>query len=381
MKIKVNYDKLSKGLLYTIKGVSLKPNIPVLSNVLLNAKDNGLFIVTTNLETMIKMWIPGIVEEEGSTTVSAKFLTDFILASKSDNVSIELNDTVVKVITDVSKATFLTIPTSEFPPVTDKTDSNKLFSIDAKDFVESIEKVSFACSTDYSIGKIQQTGIFIDMREDEFIDFVGLDGIRLSIRSCKVFDLNTDLLQKGFIVPSKYLLELSKIVSDYGDVERVDFFIDSSFTQLTAKVEDLQLDIRLIEGEYPNFRKIIPTEKILTIKIPKKKMEDALKVISTFAKSSLSFKTNFDFYVENLEIVMSSSVSDIGENESRIEVESLLGESNFFTAYNLKLLQEAVNHIKSDFILFESNGPLTPTVLKDIDDKNFMHLLMPLRRD
>ncbi|MCS7317411.1 MAG: DNA polymerase III subunit beta [Candidatus Dojkabacteria bacterium] len=381
MRVKLNYDKFNKALSYTIKAVANKTNIPILNNVLLETKNNGLVITTTNLEIAIQMWIPGIVDTEGSITVNARFLTDFISASKSDNVNLEIDGNILKVITNLSSGSFITMPSSDFPKTSLNHNILNIFSIDKDTLISSIDKVSFACSNDFSIGKIQQTGIFIEKQDDFKINIVGLDGFRLSLKTLEPLKINKDVFEKGIIIPAKYLVELVRILEDYQEVDIVDFFIDDKKTLLIAKFEDTEFKIRLLEGEYPDFKRIMPKDKILSIEVNKKRLEDAIRIINTFAKGTVSFKTNFDFDSVDSSIKLSAVVPEIGENQSVVPVNILLGDNNFLTAYNLRFLQDVISHIKGELVYIESNGPLAPTVIKDSSDTNFIHLLMPLRRE
>ena len=198
MKITLNHEKLSKLLNYASKAVSSKPNIPILSNVKLDVTKNDLKLSATNLDMGINVWIPGVVETEGSITVSAKFLADFVSASTSDNVELELKDTVLQVKTSKSKANFNTIPATEFP-VLPKVTETKFFSIESKELLKSLDKVIFSCSTDMSPGKIQQTGVLFEVvseNDKDSLYMVGLDGFRLSKRKIKVKELNKELTEK-----------------------------------------------------------------------------------------------------------------------------------------------------------------------------------------
>lgn len=380
MKITVNYSKLAQALLYTSRSVSSKPNIPILSNVLIDSKDGGISLVATNLEMMIYMWIPGIVEEEGKTTVSAKYLSDFVSASKSDNVQINLASNLLKVTTEKSKASFNTIDPAEYPALA-LSDKIKLFTMDSEEFLNSMDKVLFACSTDFSISKIQQTGVYLEIKGEDEINFVGLDGVRLSMRHSKVRDLNSEVMLNGLIVPAKYFSEFSKIIQDMQEVVEIEFYLSSNKTQIIMKVEDLEFSIRLLEGTYPDYKKILPDSYLFGFNVSKPVLDNALKIANTFARGNVTFKTLFDLDLENSQVTLRSSVSEVGENESKFEVQDLEGETDFNSAYNLKLLQDIVNHVKSDTIRFETKSSVGATVFKDLKDSNFIHLLMPLRRE
>ncbi|MEP7103951.1 MAG: DNA polymerase III subunit beta [Candidatus Dojkabacteria bacterium] len=383
MKITLNHEKLSKLLNYASRAVSSKPNIPILSNVKLDVTKNDLKLSATNLDMGINVWIPGVVETEGSITVSAKFLADFVSASTSDNVELELKDTVLNVKTSKSKANFNTIPAAEYP-VLPKVTETKFFSIDSEELLKSLDKVIFSCSTDMSPGKIQQTGVLFEVSADEdskSINLIGLDGFRLSKREIKVKELNKELTTQQIIVPAKYLQEMMKIVSDMSEVEAVDVYLSENKSQIIFKIEEIEFSVRLLEGPYPDYKRILPDSSSYTFDVEKKEFESAIKVISTFARSNLAYKTLFDLDLENKQVKLKSSVADVGENETIIQVENIEGESDLNAAYNLRYLQDIVAHISGDKLKFETKGALSASVFRDLGDEKFMHLLMPLRRE
>jgi DNA polymerase-3 subunit beta len=382
MRITLNHNKLSKSLQYTSRAVSAKPNIPVLSNVLMEVTKTDLKLSATNLDMGINVWIPGKVEEEGKVTVSAKYIADFVTASFEDKVDIELKENVLNVKTTKSKANFSTIPASEFPVLPAIT-NEPLFSISASEFVTSMEKVVFACSTDMSAGKIQQTGVLFEFSEsdkDEVV-FIGLDGFRLSKRTSKIKGLNKDSLKDQIIVPARYLTEVVKIVQDYTELEDISVYLSENKSQIIFKFEEVELSVRLIEGPYPDYKRIMPDGASYTFEVKKTDLEEGIKIVNTFARSNLSNKTLFDFDVENSVVKLRSSVAEVGENETVIPVANVDAAGDMNAAYNLKFILDVVTHIKGENIKFETKGPLSPSVFKDKNDAKFVHLLMPLRRD
>lgn len=381
MEIKLNHTNLAKSLQYTSRAVSAKPNIPVLSNVLLDVTKNGLKLSATNLDMGINVWIPGLVDHEGKITVSAKFISDFVSASSGDNVELKLDGSVVTVKTDKSKANFNTILANEFP-VLPEISETPLFKISAKEFMTSMDKVIFSCSTDMSIGKIQQSGVLFELnKEDSEVIFVGLDGFRLSKRNAKVKDLAETLPTEQIIVPAKYLAEVQKIASDYVDLDEIEVYLSKNNSQIIFKFEEIEFSIRLIEGPYPEYKRILPDSASFTFEVKRGDLENAIKVVNTFARSNLGYKTLFDLDLENSAIKLKSIVAEVGENESIVNVTEVQADTDLNTSYNLKFIQDVVSHIKGDTIIFETKGPLAASVFKDKADARFIHLLMPLRRE
>ncbi len=381
MNIRLKHQKLAKALQYVSRSVSSKPNIPVLSNVLLQVNKSGLKLTSTNLEMGINMWIPGIVESEGSITVSAKFISDFVNASLGENVELNLDGNLVLVTTDNSKANFNTIPSSEFPVLPESSDT-PLFKIKASELLQSLDKVIFSASTDISVGKVQQSGVLFNLnKENSEISLVALDGFRLSKRDSKVKFGEEELSDTELIIPSKALSELQKILLDLIDLDEIECFLSQNKALVIFKFEDIEYSVRLIEGPYPDFNRIMPDSYSYTFEVNKNELDSAIKVVNTFARSNLGYKTLFDLDLENSVIRIKSVVSDIGDNESVVKVESLEGDSDLNSSYNLRYISDIVSHIKGDTIIFETKGPMAASVFKDKSDPKYVHLLMPLRRD
>lgn len=385
MRITLNHQKLAKSLQYTSRAVSVKPNIPVLSNVLMEVTKTDLKLSATNLDMGINVWIPGKVDVEGKVTVSAKYIADFVSASSSDKVDIELKENVLNVKTSHSKANFATIPFSEFPVLPNIT-NEPLFNVSASEFITSMDKVIFSCSTDMSAGKIQQSGVLFEFEEGNDADssevaFVGLDGFRLSKRTARIKNFNKSLIEGEIIVPARYLGEVSKIVQDYPELEELQVFLSENKSQIIFKFDEIEISIRLIEGPYPDYKRIMPDSPAFSFEVKRSDLEEAIKVINTFARSNLSNKTLLDFDIENSAIRLRSSVAEVGENETEVQVASPDGSGDMNAAYNLRFIQDVVSHIKGENIKFETKGPLSPSVFKDKSDVRFIHLLMPLRRE
>jgi DNA polymerase-3 subunit beta len=383
MKIILNHTKLAKALSYTSRAVSAKPNIPILSNVLVDVDNGNLKLSATNLDMGINMWISGQVEADGKVTINAKYISDFVSAASSDTDKIEMNlvDNNVLIKTENSKASFNIIPAEEYP-VLPKVSETPIFKINANDFISSMEKVIFACSTDLSAGRIQYSGVLFEInKENNEITFVGLDGFRLSKRVIQLKGLQENIQKEEIIVPSRYLGELTKILQDYHNIDEVEVFLSENNSQIIFKFDDIEFSIRLLEGPYPEYKKTLPDSSVFSFEVKKKDIENAIKIANTFARGNLGNRTLFDFDLETSKLTLKSTVAEIGEGESVVIVSNAQGESDLRTAYTLRYLQDLVNHIKGDTMIFETKGQLAASIFKDKDDSQFLHLIMPMRRE
>lgn len=381
--ITLNHQKLAKALTYASKAVVQKPTIPILSNLLIRVKDSQLNIAATNLEMGISMWIPGSSEEDFSSTVNAKLISEFVNATSSqdENIILKNSESQVLVNTKQAKANFAVMPGEDFP-VLPKSSEKPIFTITMLDLIKTINKVVYACAAEGNAAKVQYTGILFEFNiEDSKVSFIGLDGFRLSKKDVKVKNLEIPETLKSVIVPAKYLADLSRILLDYSDIQSVDIYMSENNAQIIFKFGDVEFSIRLIEGPFSDYKKILPSQYVYQFEIKKSELDNALKVINTFAKGNLGNKVYVDFDLESATLKFASSSESLGDGEVVINVSDPSGANDLKSAYTLKYLQDFVAHSESEKIIFETVSQATPTVLKDANDKDFLHLVMPIRRD
>lgn len=379
MKIKIQQTKLAKALNYVSRAVSQKPNIPVLSNVLMVVNRDQLQLSATNLDMGINMWVPGVAEDDGKVTASGKFLTDFIAAAGGERVDISLTNDVLHVNNEDAKAEFNTIPANEFP-VLPRVEGESFLTIKTVELINGLEKAIFACATDVTTSRIQLTGVLFELEQDkqDIITFVGLNGFRLSRKTAVISRASTEAMQ--LIVPARPLQELVKILNSE-DVEEVQVYLSSNRSQIIFKIEDIELSIRLLEGPYPEYRSVLPTEHSYSFEVDKGEFERALKVVNTFARSAFGSRVYWDLDLETGTLLMHTSVTDLGRNEVRISVQNASGNHDLKDAYGLQFLLDMVNHMSGSTIRFETKEALLPALFKDKDDKDYVHLIMPMARE
>lgn len=378
MLITLKQAKLSRALSYVSKGVSTKPNIPVLSNILLEVDQGTLRLSSTNLDMGINMWIAGQVQSEGGVTVAAKTFTDFVAEMVDDKVTLTVDKNVLTVASDNAQAEFQTIPATEFP-ILPKLSGEPVLSVASDQLVAALAKVIFACSTDNSPGKSQQTGVYFELQEGESqLTLVGLDGYRLSAKKLKV--KRTGEAAFSAIVPGRPLLELSKILQSEVEIDSVELYINSTKSQALFKFGEIEFSIRLLEGPFPDYKKVMPSDFAYSCEMSKREFEQGIRIINTFARSVLGSRSNFDLDPDSGIVTLSSSVTDLGSNETKIKAANITGEL-LKSAYNLRYISDMAGVIEGEKIIFQTKSPLAAAVFQDSGDPDFLHIIMPLRRE
>jgi len=373
MKISLIQEHLAKALIYINKAVSTRPNIPVLANVLLETEKGRLKLSATNLEIGINTWIGATISEGGKVTVSAKLLSDFVNSLKPGKLEIEQSNQKLVVKSVDNKAEFYVIPADDFPTIPEK-EGSPIFQINAAEFADAIARTAFAAGTDESRPVL--TGILMEATKKE-LTMVAVDGFRLSRKKLKL----SEEIEKGIseIIPARALIEVERLVRDIDDEkETMDVYLLGNKNQMLFKTNDIELSTRLIEGKFPNYKQIIPTEKSLSFVIEKSEMVDMLKVVNIFARNVVGNKARYKVDAEKQELSLSANVIDVGNNESTIKINKVEGD-DLETGYNAMFLKDMIGSIYSDKVIFETNGSTSPGVFLDAEDKNFLHIVMPMR--
>jgi DNA polymerase-3 subunit beta len=374
MKVSLIQENLAKALLYINKAVSSRPNIPILANVLLETEKGKLKLSATNLDIGISTWIGATVEEEGKVTVSARMLSDFVNSLKKGKIELLQQGQTLVVKSVDNFAEFYIIPAEDFPRVP-QLEGDALLEINAPLLAETFTKTAFAASTDESRPVL--TGLLFKGFKKK-LTIVGVDGFRLSK---KEIALEEDLGSKDFeeIVPARAVSEVENLVKDIsGKDDKVKIYLLGNKNQMLFKVGDVELSTRLIEGKFPEYENILPKDHKIEFKAEKTDFADMLKVVSIFARNVVGNKTKFSVEGSESKLKLATSVIDIGNNESEIKIKELEGE-DFETAFNVKFLQDMVNTISGDILIFRTNGPTAPGVFIDPKDKDFVHVVMPMR--
>jgi len=374
MKATLIQENLAKALVHINKAVSNRPNIPVLANVLIEAQKGMLKLSSTNLEMGISMWIGANIAEEGKVTVSAKLLSEFVNSIKPGKIDLVEENQMLEVNSVDNKAEFFIIPADDFPRVPEPEGQN-IIEVNALQFADAVNLTVFAAGTDDSRPVL--TGILMESKEKE-LTLVGVDGFRLSRKKLK---LEKVVKIENFkeIVPAKTLKEMESILRDVAEEKDViKIYYLGTKNQLLFKVNDLELSTRLIEGDFPDYEKIIPKEKILRFEMDKEEFGNALKVVSIFARNVIGNKTRFKIDATAKKTILSANVVDIGKNDSSLKIDAIQGD-DMETGFNVRFLMDIANVIKSKKIVFETNGPTAPGVFVNPEDLDFTHIVMPMR--
>ena len=370
MKVSFLSENINKKISFVNHAVSNRSQLPILLNLLLLAKKGKFFISATDLEIGIEISVPASIEEDGGTTVPAKTFYELLGNISKGKITLYTKNNSLFFEADKIKTVFQTISPEEFPKIYDER-GDGIATIDNKTLVGDLPRVVLAAAND--VGRPALSGVLIKKEEKGggFL-MVATDGYRLSLKKGKGSEkLAGKKDQESLLVPARLIRELVSVKDWAGDIE---IYSSSGNNQILFFLEDAVLVGRLIEAEFPNYEKIIPSDFSTRVVTDREEFQKAVKTCSIFAREAANI---IKLSLEKGKIVVSASAPSLGETS--VDVEAVLdGEENEI-AFNARYLLEFLGSVNSEKIIFEMTGPLNPGVFKLDDDKDFLHIIMPIR--
>lgn len=365
MKLTLLSENLQKALSLVGHALSSRNQLPILSQTLIETRNGELFFQTTDLEIGIETKIAANITEEGAVAVPAKVLSELVNTLPQEKISLESTEGKLQIIGKKTKASIQTAPKEEFPELYQEL-GEKTLSFPKKTFKEMLEKVVFSASIESTRPAL--TGLLIKKTEEGTI-FVATDGYRLSLQVVQK-EKNFGDMKQPLILPARILREAFSLNQE----EEIELFVLPKNNQAIFLQENTKIIGRLIEGEFPNYEKILPTDMSTKFTADREELLKAVKTCAIFARESANIIT-FSFQKEK--VIVSGRSNSLGEDI--VEVEGrLTGEENEI-AFNGRYLLDVLGTLTDSEISFEMTGPLNPGVFKIPANPQFLHLIMPIR--
>ncbi len=370
MKVICPQDNLSRGLAVVARAVSTRSTMPILSNVLLATDGSRLRLAATNLELSINCWVEAEVIEEGRVAVPARLLQEFVNSLPSAPVQMVLNpaNRVVKMHCLRTDGNIRGVSADEFPAIPTVEDG-AVFRQPAHLLKEMINQVAIAAATDDS--RPIFTGVLTTLGPT--LSMVAADGFRLGLRSAELE--GGPETETTLIIPAKSLLELARILPDgKGQDEMVEIALSPNKNQVIFRTASVELVSRLIEGQFPNYKQIMPKEWKTQVIVPTSEFLNAAKTASFFARDSANIVR---LHFESGEMAVRAESTELGDNESKIDA-IVEGEQSADIAFNAKYLTDALNVVESEQIKLEITSAGAPGVIRPVDSTDYVHIIMPM---
>jgi DNA polymerase-3 subunit beta len=375
MKVTVLQEDLSKGLSVVGRVVASRGQLPVLSNVLLEASGEGLRLSATNLEIGMRMGVGGKTTEDGAVTVPAKNLSEFVNSLSSGPVELQTEGDKLKIGAGKFGATFAGIGAAEFPALPERDKDAKIQGVKVeRRVVEEIgREVAYAAATDESRPVL--TGIRLQISGDSLV-VVGTDGFRMSRKIIKFQILGGsgqfDQLD-GLIIPARTILELARIVGE-GQKEKIEIEVASGSNQIIFGGDKVELISRVLEGNFPDVAKIVSTEYKSQIIVDREELVRAVRAAAIFARDNNNI---IRLNVQGSMLKVKATASQTGESEIEVEVESEGEEVEI--AFNYRYVMDFLNSVSDERVIMQTNGSLAPGVWRVEKREDLLHLIMPVR--
>lgn len=372
MKVTVNQQQLAHGLSIVSRAVSPRSTLPVLANVLFATDEGRLRLSATNLELGITCWIGAQIGEEGAVTIPARTIADLVGTLPNDNVTLSLDTRTQTLnvrcganITDIKG-----IDAQEFPPVP-VPDLTEGIEINVTDFKEMVQQVAFAASTDEARPVLQ--GVLLTVNESE-ITMAATDGFRISVRKAALSAAAPRPVTA--IIPARALSELARIAADGEQV--VTMVIPPGRGQVLFHLKDAELVSQLIEGNFPDYKVIVPRSFKTHTVVAVNEFLKACKQAEIIAREGNNVVRLNILPGSDLPGRLEISAQSEETGSSEVVVDATVDGVGLVIAFNVRYLREVLDVIRTPSVAIETNANNTPALIHPIGDENFQHVIMPM---
>lgn len=371
MKVRCERENLIKGIQTVARGVSSKNTIQILNGILITAKDNELIFNSTDLEIAIEYRDEMIIEEEGSIVIPGKYFSDIVRKLPNTEILLISENNTLKILYNNSEININGYDGEEFPLLPELDGSIK-GNMDYDILKEIVKITSIAVSYDES--RPVFTGILMQINDNK-INFVATDTHRLALKE-SVWMIDSDLKEGSFIVPNRVLQEVTKVQAD--DNELVEIVISDK--QIKFAIGNTIIVSRLIEGQYPMYKQVIPgANKVKTVSYV-----DNQILLETLDRASIMVKDQYKERSGNVRLSVEDNVMNINSNSpelGKIHEEILVhteGE-NIDLSLNSRYLMDVLKVIDSDIIKIDFTGNVSPIIIRMKDDDSYLYLALPIK--
>lgn len=369
MHFQISRDAFYKAISKVQGIVEKKHTIPILANVLIETEDENIIITATDLEVGLKSKFKADIQKKGKVTISAKKLFEIIKELPDENIDFRTKENFwVEINCANSNFNLVGLSPDEFPKFPDIKDKSNVIE---KDLIsEMIEKTIFSVSNDET--KFNLTGIFVKTEDIEKnnLSFISTDGHRLSIIKRNMSDNWSNIYQNGFILPKKGILELKRNIENTNE----NLEIGLSDNNFYVKNNDTQLIMRIIDGEFPDYKRVIPEEGSNSAIIDREEFFYALKRISVLSsEKSKGIKIN----LTKNSLLLTSSNPDLGEAKETLNIN--YNGDDISIGFNARYILDILQVIREKRIILNLKDNISPVRISPEEDEDYLSVIMPMR--
>jgi DNA polymerase-3 subunit beta len=373
MKLSCLQENLNRGLGIVGRAVATKTTLPITNNVLLATDEGRLKLVATNLEMAISCWIGVKIEDEGSITVPARLLTEFVSSLPSDTISMQLSPQTKTLGLKCARfeARISGIDAKEFPPIP-SVDEGVATSVEVEALRKAINHVAFAAATEESRPVL--TGVSAKF-EGKTLTLAAADGFRLAVYTLPIAD---EISQKTeVIIPARTLSELNRLMAD--EEETISITLNPNKSQVLFRLKSVELVSQLVQGTFPNYSQIIPQSYNTRMIVSVAEFLRATRTASIFARDgsgTVRLMITPGSETNPGKLSVSARSEEIGDDVGEIDATVEGAESKI--AFNGKYLIDVLGVLDEAQVALETNNPSSPGLLRPVGTDNYIHVVMPM---
>lgn len=361
MKLQVTQENLNRALSSVARVANSRGTLPILANVLIKTSNNRLSLSATNLDIAITHYIGAKVSDEGSITVPARLMQDFVGSLPDGVIELDLQETKLHVTTDQYQSVVNGIVADDFPTMPAISDG-KSWSMPVGLFKKALQQVVFAASNDETRPVL--TGVLLQTIQGKLY-MAATDSYRLAEKN-----LGTNKHDVHLLIPASAMQDLLRVLNDDQEIE-----VTHDDQQVLFKVGDIELVTRLVDGKYPDYRKLIPEKFDTLATLKRTDLVNVTKVSSLFARESAGSVT-IEVDGQAGQVSIRSVASQLGENTATAPAKA---KGSGSITVNSRYLLDGLGVLSGDEVAFGFNGKLEPTLLNDPAAPDYQHIIMPLK--
>ena len=370
MKFVIKRDILLKSLNFVQGVVEKKNTLPILSNVLIELKNNKLTIVATDLDIIFKDEIYDVKSiKEGNTTTTAAILFDILRKiSSNSEITFDLkSDNKLSLKSDNADFNLLCLPTDNFPTFTDDFEGNEI-TIDNERFLKLLNKTKISISNDDT--RHYLNGVYLHLTEAHdriFLTGVATDSHRLSSSSIEI--TNTENF-KPIILPRKTIFQLCSLLTEKSE----QLSIQINENKIKFNLGNMILISKVIDGKFPDYKKVVPQNNDKTLIVSSK---DFINSIERVASVSLDRKEGVKLAINKDNVQLSVNSANSGDGNEKIKAQ--FNSENLNISFNSKYLIDIASEIENMKLKMNFKDSVSPVLIEDVSDKNSFYVIMPMK--
>jgi len=382
VKVSCLQENLQRALGRVSRAVATRTTLPVLSNVLIGTEDDRLRIAATNMEIGVTTWVDASIEAEGSITVDARLLSEFVNTLPSGQVDLELDPKRLSLTVRAGrdKAAINGIDAQDFPVITSMKDGDFSVTVDAQLLRERISLVEFAAATDESRPVL--AGVLTRF-EGETLLLASADGFRMAVAEGPMTSADGESAASveerlDLIVPARAYRDLARLIGDYD--KDVTLSVTSNQAQILASFADTEWVSQLIDGTFPDVKQIVPKEFATRVDVGRDALLNAVRRASYFARENndvirFSIHSGDDDMTPG-SVEVTANAAERGNSESFVDASISGGELQI--AFNSRYLADVLGVLKHGNVMLGMNGANQAGVVRPSGGDSYSHVIMPM---